>query len=290
MCVALASASVGSVALAAPAVVVEEPARTVAGGRSVQVLVAQSEIKSDINPSNIAVATGGGLLGGLLAASQNASRTKKAEAAIEPIRVALTGFDADALALATTKTAFNEIAWLQPATETAALSKDSSLLGKSAMLDSGTASQIAFIEYSYDVSPDFSSIRVVAKLAFANKQGSAVTAAKPETRLLPKNLAYAQSVTSVVSLATPGADLDANAALWSADQGKAARAALTTAFADVQQLLVRTLALTAADVKAMNAKDKKKGSAGGFVGRIQETTPSGTLLWSGGFIHAQTLS
>src|SRR5882762_11105976 len=42
---------------------IAEQSRTPTGGRSLQVLVAQAEIKSNINPSNIAVATGGGLLG-----------------------------------------------------------------------------------------------------------------------------------------------------------------------------------------------------------------------------------
>ncbi len=286
LCLALAGASVGSTAIAAPANVVTEQTRSVTG-RPLQVMVAQSEIKTDINPSNIAVATGGGMLGGLLAASQNASRTKKAEAAIEPLRAALTGFDADALSLETTKAGLADIAWLQPVEP--AFSKDSSLLGKSGVLDAGTAAQVAFIEYSYDLSPDFASVRVVAKIEFANKAVPATSAAKPESRLFPKNLAYTQSITSVVSLPTPGADMDANAALWSADEGKVARAALTQAFAKIGQLMPRTLALTAEDIKLMSAKDKKKGVAGGFSGRIQDTT-DGTLLWSGGFIHAQPLS
>jgi hypothetical protein len=129
----------------------------------------------------------------------------------------------------------------------------------------------------------------VAKLQFANKVVPTANPAKPESRLSPQNLAYAQSITSIVSLPTPGEDITANAALWSADGGKAARTALTTGFAQIQKLLPRTLALTAADVKAMNGKDKTKGKAGGFAGRIQETTPSATLLWAGGFIQVQTL-
>jgi len=288
LCLVLVAAPLGSAAIAAPKNVVEEPARTVAGGRAVQVLVAQAEIKSDINPSNIAVITGGGLLGGLLSAAQNASRTKKAETAIEPLRSALTGFDADALALDTTKTALAETAWMQPAAT--GFSKDSSLLGKSAQLDAATAAQVAFIEYSYDVSPDFSSIRVVAKVEFANKAVPAAGTAKPESRLSPKNLAYAQSATSIVTLPTPGADLDANAAMWAADGGKVARAAIAQGFAEVGKLLPRTLALTAADIKTMSAKDKKKGVAGGFAGRIQESTGAQTLLWSGAFIDVRPVS
>jgi hypothetical protein len=289
LCLALVAASIGSAAIAAaPMSVIGEHSRSVTGGRALQVMVAQSEIKADINPSNIAVAMGGGLLGGLLSAAQNASRTKKAEAAIEPLRVALTGFDADSLAVETTKAGLANVAWMQPVEPSFA--KDSSLLGKSSVLDSNAAAQVAFIEYSYDVSPDFSSIRVVAKVEFANKLVPPTSAAKPESRLFPKNLIYAQTITSVVLLPTPAADIDANAAIWSENGGKAARAALTQAFLQIQQLLPRALALSADDIKVMTAKDKKKGTAGGFAGRIQETTSSATLLWSGGFIHVQTLS
>jgi hypothetical protein len=273
---------------AQPPNLVVEQSRNVVGGRIVQVLVAQAEIKSNINPSNIAMATGGGLIGGLLAASQNASRTKKAETAIEPLRAALNGFDAEALSLETTKTGLATVPWLQAGTPT--LSKDSSILGKSAILDANTAAQIAFIEYSYDVSPDFANIRVVAKLEFASKAIPAANTDKPEVRLLPKNLAYAQTITSIVSLPAAGADIDANAALWSADHGSAARAALTKAFGQIAILLPRTLALTSDDISKINGKDKKRQTVAGFNGRVEETSSSGTLLWANGFVYVQPLS
>jgi hypothetical protein len=287
ICLAIVGASVGSAALAAPPNIVTEQARTVAGERAVQVLVAQSEIKSNINPSNIAVATGGGLLGGLMAASQNASRTKKAETAIEPIRVALTGFDVDRLAQDTTAAAFARTPWLQSAPIT--FSKDSSPVGKSGALDSSGASQIAFVEYTYDFSPDFASLRVVAKVEFADKAMPAAAPGKPESRVSRKNLAYAQQVTSIVELPNPGEGRDANAPLWAADGGKPARDALVMAFAELQELLPRTLALTEADVTEMAAKTHAKGNAGGFAGRVQESGAAGTLLWGPGFIRMRTL-
>ncbi|HEY5722618.1 MAG TPA: hypothetical protein VIT45_09880, partial [Allosphingosinicella sp.] len=151
ICLAFAGAPVGFAAIAAPSPIVTEEMHAVPADRAVQVLVAQSEIKSNINPSNIAVATGGGLLGGLMAASQNASRTKKAEALIEPVREALMDFDVDGLALDTTKRAFAQVPWLQNAP--VSFSKDSSPVGKSGSLDTIGASQVAFVEYSYDFSP-----------------------------------------------------------------------------------------------------------------------------------------
>lgn len=286
ICLAMAGASVGSGAVAAPANVVTESAREIQGGRAVQVLVAQSEIKSNINPSNIAVATGGGLLGGALAASQNASRTKKAETLIEPVREALTGFDADRLAQDTTAAALAQVPWLQSAA--VSFSKDSSPVGKSSALDSIGASQVAFIEYSYDFSPDFADLRVVAKVEFADKAMPAA-ATKPEARVNRKNLAYAQQVTTIVSLSAPVEEKAGNAALWAADGGKRAREALTLAFAEQAKLLPRTLALTAGEVAAMAAKTNPKGNVGGFAGRVQASPTGETLLWGPGFIWHRTL-
>lgn len=283
---ALAGASVGSAAIAAPANVVTEDARTVQGGRAVQVLVAQSEIKSNINPSNIAVATGGGLLGGALAASQNASRTKKAEALIEPVREALTDFDADRLAQDTTAAALAQVPWLQSAA--VSFSKDSSPVGKSSALDSLGASQVAFIEYTYDFSPDFADLRVVAKVEFANKAMPAA-ATKPEARVNRKNLAYSQQVTTIVSLSAGVDEKAGNAAQWGADGGKRAREALTLAFAELGKLLPRALALTADDVAAMSAKTNPKGNVGGFSGRTLQSPTGETLLWGPGFIWHRTL-
>lgn len=286
ICLAIAGASVGSTAIAAPANVVAEGARTVQGGRAVQVLVAQAEIKSNINPSNIAAATGGGLIGGALAASQNASRTKKAEALIEPVREALSDFDADRLAQDTTKAALAQVPWLQSAP--ISFSKDSSPVGKSSALDRLGTRQVAFVEYTYDFSPNFEELRVVAKVEFADKAMPAA-ATKPEARVNRKNLAYSQQVTTIVSLAAAVEEKAGNAAQWSAEGGRRAREALTLAFAQMEKLLPRTLALTADDVAAMGAKTNPKGTVGGFSGRLLKSPTGETLLWGPSFIWHSTL-
>jgi hypothetical protein len=287
LCLALFGAPLLDMAIAATPNVIAESARTVAGGRALQVLVAQSEIKSDINPSILATVTGGGLLGGLLEASENASNAKEAEAAIEPLRAALTGFDVDSLALETAKASIGGTPWLQ--ITAVSFGKDSSPVGKSRLLDNSLASQVAFVEYTYDASPDFLSIRVVANIQFANKTMPAGTAATPVSRLAGRNLAYAFTIRSVVSLPGGGDDINVNANEWSANRGTLARAALTTAFAKIGELTSRAFALTVDDVKAMSGKDKEKGEVGGFRGRVQGTDSAGTLLWTGGFVHAQVL-
>jgi hypothetical protein len=268
---------------AAPVIVSQTVA--VEGGRSLQAIVAQA----DINPSNIAVATGGGLLGGLIGAAVDSARAKKAEELIGPVRTAVADLDADALAIEAAKAAFGETEWFK-ANPQVGFSKDSSVAGKSAQLDKATGKQIAFVEYSYDLSPTFDAVRVVAKIEVAKKEIPASAKGKAEKRLNPKNLAYSTRVTSVVILKASGEDKEKNALLWSADNGAATRRALKLAFDNLAPLTKRTLSLNAEEVKTLNDKKNKRTTSGGFTGRPQ--TPANdrsTLLWDGSFINVEYL-
>jgi hypothetical protein len=196
----LVSASISGPALAGPPNFISEEAKTVDGGRAVQVLVAQSEIQSNINQSHVAVAAGGGLLMVLIDAAIEAERAKQAEIDITQIREALAGFDADALAQANARGLLDTVPWLQPSPVT--FGKDSTPVGKSTTLDNSGAQQVAFLEYTYDVSSEFDAVRVALKIQFARRDmpPSKSKKPKPELRLEPKNLAYSQTITSVISL------------------------------------------------------------------------------------------
>lgn len=289
MSLMLAAATPVSVQAAPPAASVVSQTAAVEGGRALHVMVAQSEIKTDINPSNIAVASGGGLLGGLIGAAVDSARAKKAEALVVPVRTAVADFDADALAIETAKASFANMDWFKANPE-AAFGKDSSVGGKSALLDATTTKQIAFVEYSYDLSPTFDALRVVAKIDVANKAIPATAQGKAEKRLSPKNLAYSTRVTSIVLLKAAGTDKELNAPLWAADNGAATRKALQLAFANLPALTQRTLSLTADEIKALNDKKNKRVNAGGFIGRPQPSTEAKTtLLWNGDFVNVTTL-
>lgn len=259
----------------------------VAGGRSLRVLVAQAEIKSDINLSNIAVATGGGLLGGLIGAAVDSAHAKKAELLITPLRTAIADVDVDAMAMDAAKSGFANAEWNK---SEISFSKDSSPAGKSASLDSNSNAETAFVEYTYDLSPNFDALRVVERTDVAAK--TVASANKPEKRLSPKNLVYSHSVASVVLLPNAGKDKEANAARWAADNGKLARAALAQAFAQLKALTPRLLAMTAADDEALDRdKKNKKILAGGYYGRPQPTADGATLLWTGaGFADVAPLN
>src|SRR3712207_3349140 len=115
-------------------------------------------------------------------------------------------------------------------------------------------------------------------MEFADKAMPAA-ATKPEARVSRKNLAYSQQVTTIITPPWVVEEKAGNASIWSADGGKAARTALTLAFAEMEKLLPRILALTADEVAAMSAKTNPKGEVGGFAGRVQKSPMGETLLW-----------
>jgi hypothetical protein len=275
---ALALAGTATVAAAKVLDAVPADQRAIDGGRAIRVLVAQPEIKAGITPTNIVAATGGGLLPALIDAANNASRSKKAEATIAPIRAAIGDFDGDGLALQTTTDALAEVSWLQ--TADIDFSKDSSLLGKSAMLDKASSKQTVFIEYTYGMSANFSAVLVNATIHIADKQ-LPPEQTKPEWRVQPNHVVYSNVISTAVFIpnANPK-DPNANAAAWAADNGKAVRAALNQDFAEVARLIPRTLALSSDEIKEMRRGTHKFTAKGGLSGRLVEEAPDGTLMWT----------
>jgi len=146
---------------------------------------------------------------------------------------------------------------------------------------------VAFIEYVYDLSPDFKSIRVMMIVSFANKQ---TPEKKSPAWRLGAGLVYAQAVTSVVELRDATDDINANVALWAVDGGARAKEALTRGFADVAEMAPRAFLLTQDEAKAMNNnKAHKMKTYSGFMGHEQTADTNDVLLFNGGFIHITKL-
>ncbi|HEY3948324.1 hypothetical protein [Phenylobacterium sp.] len=279
--------SVATAAAADSKNILAESARSIEGGRSVSVLVAQDELKSDINQSRVAVAGGGGLLLALIDVKVNSDRANRAEREIKPLRAALTGFDADALAKDTTASALAKLAWFQPGAVT--FGRDATIQGLSAALDASAAPQQAIFQYSYDAVPDFSALRVTLTIRIANKALAA--GQKPESRLAPKALVYSQQIVSVIALPSPSKDGEENAVQWTADNGKLARAALTTGFTQIGVLIPRALEKSQADVDALK-HGKRTGDQGTHLtGWPMDNAADGTVLYDydGTISHFKTV-
>lgn len=295
---AMVATSFTAPASAKPASLVSEAMLKDQRPRSVRVLVAQSEIKSNINGSQLGtalmIAAGGGLLaglvGGLITAAQNAEREKQAEALIAPLRNSLADFDADRLAQDSARATFTNVAWLKDAP--ASFGKDSSPIGKSAYLDEASE-QVVFVEYTYDLSPNFDSVRVLETVQVANKALPPLRkglTAKPQDRIT-RYLVYSHSLSSAVTL--PDADpknKQANADRWAANGAELARRGVAQAFARLVELTPRALTLTQADVKAMKNSKRPRAAYGALSGRLVSQDDRGTLIWANQFVAVQPLA
>ncbi|WP_294123286.1 hypothetical protein [Sphingomonas sp.] len=278
----LASTLAHSPALAADVPdVVGAKDRAIASGHPAQVIVGQRQIESTIDIGRVASSDsgGGGILGSIIIAGMDdkkqvlsQSARAQAEAEIAPLRQALNGFDIDALALATTEAALAKSSWLHP--------NKISLASSGASAD--TAPTSALVIYRYETSPDFTQVRVVADVRLVSP---------PAKKGAPSPAPiYRELITSVVLLRSPSLDASENVARWSADDGKLAKAALTNAFASLEQLIPFTLDISEADAKAIAAKGRAKAFAAGYYGpSIQQggAKPGETLIWAKGFVNVQ---
>lgn len=265
--------------------VLPEAARPVAGGRAVQVSVGQAELGSNINSTLGFAMVAGGAVGVLIEAGVGADRAQRAQVGITPIRRSLMDFDADQLAIDSTRSALAAMPWLEG--QEPAFTRDATIFGKSDFLTAAPTSQVVYFTYVYDMAPDFSSVNVSVGIAIANKEQA--KKGQPFIRLLDKNLVYGQRVTSVVRLANPTTPVE-NAQRWAANDSALTKKALTLAFTEVGALIPRALTLTDADVASLNAAERKTIASLG--GKPMEEDAGGSLLFNPlpvGLIHVQTL-
>ena len=266
-------------------------ARNVEGGRDVQVVVGQAEIKANINALNTTAAAGGGLLFALIDAGVNNSRAKDAEQNVVPLRQALLGYEFDPRAEMASAMTLSGLDWF--GAKQTKFSKDESGDATLAALDAAGTSQLLVLRYSYETTADFSAILVHLNTSLLNK---AVPAGKkPNARLQPKNIAFLQSVRSVILLPNPaGKDgAAANVAAWSADGGRAARAALDLGIERCQELLKRGLTQTAEEAASMAKRNKRPlSSVPGVQGWEIDKQPNTTLVYEfllGSLTQVETL-
>lgn len=276
----------------APAVVAKRD-RADTGPRATLLLLAQKEIGTSFDVGRVASAYGGGILDSLIISAMDdkkkvmsANLREKALATVRPLHGTLASFDVDALALATTQTALAKPGWLNPLPF--AVTKDASPAVRSAFVAGAETPGLALVAYQYDLSPDFTQIRVTADIALARKP-----AAKGDKPVTAATDTYRQRITSVVQLGKRSYDHGDNIASWSADDGKRAKAALAAAFAETGRLIPYALGLTPADIAGFTAKNREKAFAAGLYGPLVERAADGSdavLIWSDGLIHIQTLA
>ena len=171
-------------------------ARNVEGGRDVRIVIGQAEIKANINALNTTAAAGGGLLFAMIDAGVNNARAKDAETFVVPLREALVGYEFDPRVEMASAMSLSGLDWF--GAKQTQLSKDESGDATLAALDAAATPQLMVLRYTYETTADFSAILVHLNTQLVKKEIPA--GKKPNARLNPKNLAFVQSVRSVILL------------------------------------------------------------------------------------------
>jgi hypothetical protein len=259
--------------------------RNIAGGRAVQVSLPQLNIMTSIDLGRIApINNGGGLAGALIIGAMDnrqelmsESAALSADATAGPLRTVLREFNVEGLALRATQAGLQKLDWFQPGE--VKLTKMNVPRAHDVFMGETAAPQVAFVDYDYGLSPDFSHIRVNAWISLADPKAA------------PGSYRYLQLVSSVVQLQKRSYDHTENVKSWSNDNGKLAKEALTIAFGQFERLIPLALGLSEADVKAITAKDREKAFGAGLYGPLVErtnTTPQSLVIWSRGLISVVT--
>jgi hypothetical protein len=296
LCATLALALSPAGALAAPKdekapAVLAEADRHVPGGRAVQLTLRQTQIETSIDIGRVATYNYAydwsfffDDVDEDMVDMLHKSQRDKAEATAVPLRAALAGFDIDALAVAATGAGLARLDWFQP--QPIMVNKDPVGENRAAFLASSDASQFALIWYRYELSPDFSQIRVIGEITLMRKRRAGDTRSEPLTPI------YRQRLLSAVQLRKRSYEPRENVASWSGENGMLGMAALAAAFGRFEQLLPYALGLGQKDIDSLSDKRHEKAFAGGFYGSLIARSPSDpddVLIWTKGLVQVQSV-
>lgn len=187
--------------------------------------IAQPEIAADVSQSNVAAVTGGGLIGALIDVAVEANRAKKAEVTITPLRDALIEFNSGEVLRAhvSDKMQAEPLLPIRQVLITGPV-KEKAVAEQAKQ---GEADGVLLISVDYRLTPSFDRVRVLAHVVLFDKE----TTAKGG---LP---VYQNDFATYRALNSPPADRAAAIKLWSENQGAPMRDALTTAFAELAEMI-----------------------------------------------------
>ena len=201
---------------------------------AVTATINQPEIAADIVRSNVGQSAGasggfiGGLIGGIIDASIESKRAKKAEADITPVRDALLDFNApEELRTALTADLQDGKAPVPIASISLAETKDAAALRK--LLLASHSDAVLVIATDYHLSPEFETIRVLAKVSLISAKSGRTDDSAP---LYRNDFATYRRLP-----AGSGGDRAATAAAWAANKGALAREAMKSSFAEVAAMI-----------------------------------------------------
>jgi hypothetical protein len=145
-----------------------------------------------------------------------------------------------------------------------------------ALFAANPSEQVGIISYRYQMSPDFTQLRVIADISVARSKG-----------LSP---IYRQQIVSLVELKNRSYDHGQNVSRWSSNDAAVAKQAIAAAFARLEVVIPTVLDLNPARFKAVTDKTKVAPAyAAGFYGPQLLRDEIGVVFWSkgNGFVAAQ---
>jgi hypothetical protein len=265
-----------------PAGVVSAADRAYDGDRIAYVGLPQRQLETAVDIGRLAgLGGGGGLLGYLIIQATDDRRkimtgrqNDRAEALAAPIRTSLAGIDVAQLASQTTRTALGAVPWLHVRDVLPINTPAPPATGK------GDRPRIVSVDYRYEMSPDFTQLRVIARVSMAGRPGGT------------GGVAYQRVVTSVGQLRNRSFQPNENADRWNADDGKLAKLALSSGFKAMERLIAYVLSLDQAEASALGGKSRPQAQAAGTYGTLifrNPADPESLLLWANGPIDVRTL-
>src|SRR5215472_12230104 len=188
------------------------------------VVLPQQEIKTEITQSNVAQATGGGLIPALIDLAVNKSRADDAEASVVVIRNALLDYDFSKQLLTSIEQQLRQLPWINlQAVRLETTSGDDKI---SDAVARSTANAVLVIRTSYSLSPNFSLIKITAVVTGHPKTEELVAVARQARPDIDPPLLYRKAFFVTNGAGGPFANREAAAKAWADNNGKIAREAL----------------------------------------------------------------
>jgi len=187
--------------------------------------LAQPEIAADVNPSNIAAITGGGLIGALIDVAVEANRAKKAEVTITPLRDALIEFNSGEVL----RTHLSDKMQAEPLLPIRKVLITGPVKEKAVIeqVKTGDADGILLVSVDYRLSPTFDRVRVLAHVALFDKE----TLAQGGKPVYQNDFATYRALPSVPK------DRAEAIQIWCENHGTPMRDALATSFAELVDMI-----------------------------------------------------
>ena len=229
--------------------------------------IRQSEIYLVVPKSNVAMATGGGLLPALIDAGIDNVRTSRAEAAVKPLRNSVVDFNFDDMLRDELRRSLSKVSWTH--VNDARVIKEVTTGSLDHAIADSKASAVLMATTDYHLSNDGGTLFIVINAGlFANSD--ALRALEPSTRKEnvrsdPANALYRNSFMFEAGVPNASNSRDVNMATWSANQGEAIRATLKFGVARLAQLM-------AADLQGADVGSLSSGQAVGTILRHDDGT------------------